>query len=117
MNKKLQEMWDAAHEIPEGAYVPENTVLVQLDPTGSCGEAELIHYVSYAPEYWQVAPKNAPVRSLEPLPDPDDTGALTVHSGDRFIVLVDTYDYRCYDLTKSQARNLVRMLTEAIDGD
>lgn len=113
MNKKLQEMWDSAYEIPPGAYVPEDTVLVQLDPTGSCGEAELIHYVLHAPEYWQEAPKNAPVRSVEPLPDHTDTGTLTVHSDEGFIVLVDTYDDRCYDLSSNQARNLARMLTEA----
>ena len=113
---KLQEMWDSAHEIPQGVYVPANTVLVQLDPMGPFGEAELTHYVTHVSEYWQGSPESAPVRSVDPLPDPDDTGTLTVHYDDGAIVLVDTDDGGCYDLTKSQAANLVRKITEAIDG-
>ena len=113
MNKKLQEMWDAAYEIPNGAFIPENTVLVQLD----LEDHELSYYETEVSDYWKGYPKHAPVRSVEPLPDSDDTGTLTVHSGEGFIVLVDTYDDRCYDLTKSQARNLVRMITEAVDGN
>ena len=112
MNKKLQEMWDSAHEIPQGVYVPANTVLVQLDPE----ECELNFYEAEVSEYWKGSSRHAPVRSVEPLPDPNDTGDLTIHSDDGFIVLVDTYGIRCYDLTKSQAANLARKITEAIDG-
>ena len=115
MNKKLQEMWDSAHEIPNGAYVPENTVLVQLDlhdPT----LIELSYYETKVSDYWKGYPKHSPVRSVEPLPDPSDTGVLTVRSEDEEIALVDTYEDWSYELTKSQARNLVRKLTEAIDG-
>ena len=117
MNKKLQEMWDAAHEIPQGAYVPEGTVLVQLDPRGPFEEAVLTHYVTPASGYWMGSSVYKQVRSVEPLPDPDNTGLLTVHSDEGSISLVDTYEDWCYDLTKSQARNLARKLTEAIDGD
>lgn len=113
MNKKIQEMWDSAHEIPQGEYVPDGTVLVQLDPE----EYELTHYVTHVSEYWQGSPESAPVRSVDPLPDMIDTSPLTVHSDDGYIVLVDTYGTRCYDLTKSQAANLARKITEAIDGN
>ena len=115
MNKKLQEMWDSAHEIPQGTYVPEDTVLVQLDPRGPFEEAVLTHYVTPASGYWMGSSVYKQVRSVEPLPDHTDTGTLTVEHADGCIVLVDTYDDRCYDLTKSQARNLVRKITEAID--
>lgn len=111
MNKKLQEMWAAAYEIPVRAYVPANTVLVQLDPE----EHELNYYEAEVSEYWKGSSRHAPVRSADPLPDPADTGTLTVHSDDGVIVLVDTYDDRCYDLSSNQACNLARMLTEAID--
>ena len=111
MNKKLQEMWDSAHEIPNGAFIPENTVLVQLD----LEDHELSYYETEVSDYWKGYPKHSPVRSVEPLPDPNDTGILTVHSNDRFIFLIDTDEDRWYDLTKTQARNLVRKLTEAID--
>lgn len=117
MNKKLQEMWDSAHEIPQGAYVPENTVLIQLDHTGPSEEAELTYYVTPVSDYWKGSPVRAPVRSVEPLPDHTDTGVLTVRTYEGVISLVDTYEDWCYDLTKSQARNLARKLTEAIDGN
>lgn len=116
MNKKLQEMWDSAHEIPEGAYITEGTVLVQLE-RGSLSDYELNYYEAEASAPWQGSPARNPVRSVDPLPDPADTGTLTVHSDDGFIVLVDTYDDRCYDLSENQARNLARKITEAIDGD
>lgn len=116
MNEKLQEMWDAAHDIPRGAFVPEGTVLVQLDTPDLSG-TELNYYETEVSEFWKGSPMHAPVRSVEPLQDPSDTGILTVHSDEGCIVLVDTYDDRCYDLTENQARNLVRKLMEAIDGD
>lgn len=111
MHKKIQEMWDAAHEIPKGAYIPKDTVLVQLDTE----DDEISYYMTYSSDYWMGSPKYAPVRSVDPLPDPNDTDTLTVHSSAGVIVLVDTYDDRCYDLSKNQARNLARMLTEAVD--
>lgn len=113
MNSKLQEMWDAAHEIPMGTYVPVNTVLVQLD----LEDHELSYYEAAVSDYWKGYPKHAPVRSVEPLPDPNDTGVLTVRSEDEEIALVDTYEDWSYELTKSQALNLVRMITEAVDGN
>lgn len=112
MHKKIQEMWDAAHEIPKGAYIPGDTVLVQLDIEND----EISYYMTHSSDYWRGSPKHAPVRSVDPLPDPNDTDTLTVHSSAGYIVLVDTYDDRCYDLSKNQARNLVRIITEAIDG-
>ena len=115
MNKKLQEMWDSAYEIPKGSYVPEGTVLVQLDPMGPFGDAELTHYVNHVSEYWQGYPPNAPVRSVDPIPDSNDTGTLTVHYDDGAVVLVGTYDGRYYGLSIDQARNLARKLTEALD--
>lgn len=111
MNKKLQEMWDSAHEIPQGVYVPANTVLVQLDPE----EYELNFYEAEVSEYWKGSSRHAPVRSVDPLPDPNDTGSLTVFPGARNSVHFDTDDGGCYDLTKSQAANLARKITEAID--
>ena len=116
MNEKIQEMWDNAHDIPRGAFVPEGTVLVQLDPMGPFGDAEINYFVTHVSEYWQGSPDSDPVRSAEPLPDPDDTGILTVRSKDGFVLLVDTYEDHGYDLTKDQARNLARKLTEAVDG-
>lgn len=117
MNKKLQEMWDSAHEIPKGAYVPEGTVLIQKNPVGSSGEAELNYYAASVSAPWQGTSRTAPVRSADPLPDPDDTGAFTVHPGAENTVHLDTNDGGCYDLSSNQARNLVRILREAIDGD
>lgn len=114
MNKKLQEMWDIAHDIPNGAFVPENTVLVQLDSNDPT-LIELSYYETKVSDYWKGYPKHSPVRSVDLLPDPSDTGILTVHSEDGVIVLVDTYDDRSYDLSCDQARNLTRMITEALD--
>lgn len=111
MHKKIQEMWDAAHEIPKGSYIPRDTVLVQLDSEND----EISYYMTNSSDYWRGSPKHAPVRSLDPLPDMNDTDTLTVHTSAGYIVLVDTYDDRCYDLTKNQARNLARKLTEAVD--
>lgn len=115
MNEKIQKMWDAAHDIPRDAYVPEGTVLIQMNPVGSSGEAELNYYAASVSAFWQGTSSFAPVRSADPLPDPDDTGTITVHSSAGYIVLVDTYDDRCYDLSENQARNLARKITEAID--
>lgn len=111
MHKKIQEMWDAAHEIPKGSFIPRDTVLVQFDPEND----EISYYMTYSSDYWRGSPKHVPVRSVDPLPDPNDTDTLTVHSSAGYIVLVDTYDDRCYDLSKNQARNLARKLMEAID--
>lgn len=111
MNTKLQEMWDSAHEIPYGTFVPEGTLLVRLDPPD-----RLYHYEMSSSAYWRTISDSSPVRTVEPLPDPADTGTLAVHSDDGVIVLVDTYDDRCYDLSRSQAMNLARTLTEAING-
>ena len=111
MHKKPQEMWDSYHEIPREAYVPEGTVLVQLE----MGVDELTFYEAEVSHPWMGAPQSAPVRSMEPLLDPNDTGILTVRSKDGFVLLVDTYEDHGYDLTKSQARNLVRKLMEAVD--
>lgn len=116
MNKKLQEMWDSAHEIPNGAYVPEGTALVNLDLNNPT-RIELVFYETKFSEYWEGYPRYSPVRSVEPLPDPSDTGVLMVRSEDEEIALVDTYEDWSYELTKSQARNLVRMITEAVDGN
>lgn len=113
MNKKLQEMWDSAHEIPHGEYVPDGTVLVQLDPE----EYELTHYVTHVSEYWQGSPESAPVRSVDPLPDMNDTGSLTVFPSARNTVHFDTDDGGCYDLSMTQAANLARKITEAVDED
>ena len=115
MNKKIQEMWDNAHDIPRGAFIPEGTVLIQMNPVGSSGEAELNYYAASVSAPWQGTSRTAPVRSADPIPDPDDTGTIAVHSSAGYIVLVDTYDDRCYDLSKNQARNLARKITEAID--
>lgn len=112
MNKKLQEMWNSAYEITPGTYIPEGTVLVQLDYDGP----ELNYYEAEVSAPWIGSSKHAPVRTVDPLPDPADTGTFTVHSDDGVIVLVDTYDDRCYDLSRSQAMNLARILTEAING-
>lgn len=114
MNKKLQEMWDSAHEIPKGAYVPEGTVLVHLEPTGPFEEAVLTHYVTGVSDYWQGSPVAVPVRSVDPLPDTDDTGVLSLHTEGERIAVVVGYDARCYTLTKNQARNLARKITEAL---
>ena len=116
MNKKIQEMWDNAHDIPRGAFVPEGTVLAQLDPTGPFGEPELNYYVTNTSEYWMGSPDPEPIRSAEPLPDPDDSGVLDVAAdSDKVLVYVAFKGY--YALTTDQARNLARKLTEAIDGN
>lgn len=114
MNKKLQEMWDAAHEIPKGAFIPENTVLVQLDPMGPSEEAVLTHYVTSVSDYWQGSPVRAPVRSVEPLPDPDDTGVLSIEGTSGDVQIYDMADDHTYDLTDNQVRNIIRKLTEAL---
>ena len=110
MNKKLQEMWDSAHEMPLGAYVPEGTLLVRRDPVS------LSHYEAASSGYWNPISDTAPVRSVDPLPDSEDTGAIIVHSNSENTVHLDTYGGECYYLTESQALNLVRKITEAIDG-
>lgn len=112
MNKKLQEMWDSAHEIPFGSFVPEGTLLVRLDPPD-----RLYHYELPSSTYWSSSSESAPVRSVDPLPDPNDTGSLTVFPSARNSVHFDTDDGGCYDLSMTQARNLVRKITEAIDED
>lgn len=111
MNKKLQEMWDSAHEIPFGAFVSEGTPLVRFDHPD-----RLYFYSAARSFYWNTVSDTAPVRSLDPLPDMDDTGTITVHlDGERIAVVVE-YDARCYTLSRNQARNLARKITEAIDG-
>lgn len=117
MNKKLQEIWDSAHEIPQGAYVPENTVLIQLDHTGPSEEAELTHYVTPVSDYWKGSPVRAPVRSVEPLPDHTDTGVLSIEGTSGDVQIYDMADDHTYDLTDNQVRNIIRKLTEAIDGN
>lgn len=116
MNEKMQEMWDNAHDIPRGAFVPEGTVLAQLDPMGPFGEAEINYFVTHVSEYWMGSPDPEPIRSAEPLPDPDDTGILDVEATST-AVLVRVEHTGYYSLTEDQARNLARKLTEAIDGN
>ena len=110
MHKDIQEMWDAAHEIPKGAYIPRDTVLVQLDSEND----EISYYMTNSSDYWRGAPKHVPVRSLDPLPDVNDTGVLSLHTDGERIEVVVEYDDRCYTLTKNQARNLARKITEAL---
>lgn len=115
MNEKLQELWDNAHEIPNGAFIPENTVLVQLDlndPT----LIELNYYETTVSDYWKGYPKHSPVRTVEPLPDPNDTGVLSIEGTSGDVQIYDMADDHTYDLTDNQVRNIIRKLTEAIDG-
>lgn len=115
MNKKLQDMWDSAHEILKGAFVPKHTALVYLDEDDL--STELVFYETDTSAYWPGTSSYRQIRSVEPLPDSDDTGLLAVRSYEGLISLVDTYEDWSYDLSRDQARNLVRKLTEAIDGN
>ena len=116
---KAQEIWDSAHPVKIGQTLKPGTEFVRVDNRDHYGWVKevSIHTVrkdelleitdDYAVQFF---------RTVDPLPDPDDTGTLTVHSDAGVIVLVDTYDDRCYDLSENQARNLARKLTEALDG-
>lgn len=112
MHKKLQEMWDSAHEIPKGAYIPKDTLLVQLD----LEDDEISYYMENYSNYWKGAPKDAPVRSVEPLPDPNDTGTLGFQ-----LLSDDKIDIRTRSrgvfttFTRTQARNFAHQLLEALD--
>ena len=96
---------------PQGSIHSEDTVLVQLD----LEDDELGYYAVAASAPWMGSPKSAPVRSVDPLPDTDDTGVLSLRTDGERIAVVVEYDDRCYTLSRSQARNLARKLTEATD--
>lgn len=59
------------------------------------------------------------IRTIEPLPDPNDTGDLSLDSGvargsgQRWYQITDGNSG--YDMTEAQLRNLARKITEALD--
>lgn len=113
---KIDEIWDSAHEIPDGAIVPAGTELIQREAQYGEEFDELSIYRASVTGPWDGAPKLAPVRSIEPLPDPDDMGSLRFHAGVGHIVLEGVNCGYCHNLSTTQARNLVQKITEAIDG-
>lgn len=112
---KMDEIWDSAYEIPEGAIVPEGTELVQREAQYGEEFDELNIYKASVTAPWPWSPKNAPVRSIEPLPDPDDTGALRFYGDGGHIILEGVHCGHGHSLSIAQARNLARKITEAID--
>lgn len=112
---KIDEIWENAHEIPEGALIPEGTELVQREDPYEDGD-ELTIYKATATALWEGAPKHAPVRSVEPLPDSDDTGTLEFYGDGGHIALEGLHCGFTHYLSISQARNLARKITEAVDG-
>ena len=114
-----QKIWDDAYPVKMGQILKPGTEYVRVDNRDHYGWVKevSIHTVR-KDELVEITDDYAVrfFRTVDPLPDPDDTGTLTVHSSAGYIVLVDTYDDRCYDLTKDQAHNLARKLTEALDG-
>ena len=111
---KIDEIWENAYEIPDGAIVPAGTELIQRE--AQYGEDdELNIYKASVTAPWPGSPKNGPVRSIEPLLDPDDTGTLKLYAGGGHIVLEGVLCGHGHDLSTAQARNLIQKLTEAVD--
>lgn len=108
-------VWDTFHEIPEGAIVPAGTELAQLDME----EEELAIYTADVSARWTGAPKHSPVRSVDPLPDLDDTGLarLTVKRDGSFVIYNMAYpgDPGAI-LTEQQAHNFARKILEETNG-
>lgn len=108
----MNTIWDNAHEIPEGAYIPEGTELVQYDKP----DDSLTVYKAFTEGPWMGSPPHAPVRSTAPISDPDDTGSITVQdsSTDGFVCLYAKTGRTFVYLTTPQALNLTRKITEAL---
>lgn len=111
---KIDEIWENAYEIPDGAIVPAGTELIQRE--AQYGEDdELNIYKASVTAPWPGSPKNRPIRSVEPLPVSDDTGSLEFSGGEGFIILKGVHCGFTHYLSTAQARNLARKITEAID--
>lgn len=106
-------IWEESYEIPEGAYIPEGTELVQYDKP----DDSLTVYTASIEGPWMGSPPHAPVRSTEPIPDFNDTGCADFNlgaSGDVYINVRNRYSSLSVPLTKVQARNFVRKLSEVL---
>ena len=108
MTTDIEQIWNTYHEIPLGSYIDENTILIQFERH----EQELHMYTALEAGPFTGAPYSAPVRSLERLPDPDDTGDITVAVYNRPAGKISVTVEGCGDtvLTRNQARNLARSL-------
>lgn len=113
---KAQELWDEGYPVKKGQILPPGTETIQQN-SGPVGGVSLITIArGSALEIGDYLERN--LRTVEPLPDLDDTGNIRVevfHDREVMIMLVDTEMEAGYDLTEAQARNLVRRLTEVLD--
>lgn len=109
----IDQIWESAHKIPSGAIIPKGTELIQIEEYS--GESELNIYKTLVEEVWHGYTENSPVRSVNPLPDPEDTGVLTFSEEDGVTVLEGKYCGYRHQLNRTQARNLLKKLAESLE--
>ena len=114
---KMQKIWDEAFPVKPGQMLPSGTEFIEADFNDNATVAGLtlatLVRTSQAGGY-----DEGFVRTLEPLPDTDDTG-------EAYFIVEDNGDILMYNrehssrygatLTGQQARNFARKLLEALD--
>lgn len=110
---KMQKIWAEAFPLKDGQVIPSGTEFIEAeDITGTKVSGLSINVESSNIEvgvYEEIY-----LRTLEPLPDPDDTGDVDFYVYDDN-PLVDSVDIGNVEVTRNQARNFARKLLEALD--
>lgn len=105
---KAQNIWNAAYPITVGQVIEPGTEVVV--PTLENGVVLAVSVFEVFEEITAYGKDVNIVRTVEPMPDPDDTG------GADFYVYDDCVDIENIVVSRQQARNFARLLKEALDG-
>ena len=110
-------LWDAAHTVPAGTTLSAGTEVMEAESlTSYLGNPEQVRIYTLNSDFLVTHALVPFIRSLRDLPDPEDTGPLEFHQDEDDIVLEGVHCGYSHILSTTQARNLARMITEAIDG-
>ena len=110
---KMQKIWTEAFPVTRGQFIPEGVEFIEADTIDGIKVSDLTVAVAAmdieVSDYTEIY-----LRTLEPLPNPDDTGdanfyVYTQGKSAGTVVIVDV------PVTRNQARNFARKLLEALD--
>lgn len=110
---KMQQIWEESHPVKDGQVIPAGTEYIEAEEIiGTKVSGLSIYAVSNNIEVG--SREEIFLRTLEPLPDTDDTGDADFYVYDDN-PLVDSVDIGDVEVTRNQARNFARKLLEALN--
>ena len=110
---KMHKIWAESHPVKSGQVIPEGTEFIAADTIDGIEVSDLTVAVA-AVDIEVSGHSEVYLRTLEPLPDTDDTGDVDfyVYTQGKSAHTVDIVDV---PVTRNQARNFARKLLEALD--